>query len=71
MKATISIEGMTCGHCVSHATQALSDMDGVSSVTINLEQKSAIVEIADDLSDELLKQAIDDAGYTATSIDRT
>ena len=29
MKKKISIEGMSCSHCVNHVTNALSEIDGV------------------------------------------
>ncbi|MEG2018838.1 MAG: cation transporter, partial [Clostridium sp.] len=34
MKKKISIEGMSCGHCVNHVKEALSELPGVTSVDV-------------------------------------
>ncbi len=39
----IKIEGMSCGHCTSSVTSALSASMGVSEVEVSLENKNAIV----------------------------
>lgn len=67
MKKLISIEGMSCGHCVSHVTSALSALDGVTSVTVDLAGKSAVVE-GDALDDGQIRAAVADAGYEVVAI---
>lgn len=66
MKKTVKIEGMMCGHCVAHVEKALKALDGVTEVTVSLEDKQAVV--AGDVSDEALKAAIADAGYEVVGI---
>ena len=68
MKKTIKIEGMSCNHCVMAVKDALSEIVGVSSINVELENKKAIVE-GKNLSDENLKEAIEDAGYDVISIE--
>ncbi|MEE8484147.1 MAG: heavy metal-associated domain-containing protein [Nitrospinota bacterium] len=68
MKKTLSIEGMTCGGCVRHTTEALEGVDGVTSVAVDLASKSAVVESDADMSDDVLKEAVKEAGYTVTSV---
>ncbi|MDR2500421.1 MAG: heavy-metal-associated domain-containing protein [Treponema sp.] len=63
MKTTLKIEGMSCEHCVRHVTQALKDVAGVSAVSVNLKDKSALVEHADPVSLDALKNAVLEAGY--------
>jgi uncharacterized membrane protein YraQ (UPF0718 family)/copper chaperone CopZ len=58
---TFTVEGMTCNHCASHVKSAISEVDGVDSVQINLEKELAIVEGSFDAS--LLKKAVKKAGY--------
>ncbi|MBQ2447565.1 MAG: cation transporter, partial [Bacteroidales bacterium] len=41
--AFFEIEGMRCNHCRSNLEEALSKIDGVKSVSVSLEEKSAIV----------------------------
>ncbi|MDH4184520.1 MAG: cation transporter [Nitrospinota bacterium] len=68
MKKTVSIEGMTCGNCVRHVTEALKDVEGVTAVTVDLKGKRADVEAGAAVSDEALKAAVAEAGYTATAV---
>ena len=67
MKKLLSIEGMSCGHCVAHVTSALKGVQGVTSVHVDLTTKSAAVE-GDGLDDALLTAAVDDVGYTVVAI---
>lgn len=68
MKKHISIEGMSCKNCVKHVTNALAELDGVNQVEVSLEHKSAIIVTTKELPDEKIIAAIEDAGYTVTSI---
>lgn len=67
MIKTISIEGMHCGHCTSAVEKALSALSGVTSVTVSLEAKNAVVE-GTELSDAALKEAVEDTGFDVTAI---
>ena len=68
MKKRISIEGMNCNHCVNHVKVALSELNGVLNVEVNLAAKYAVIETKDEIKDEDIKSAIDDAGYEVTEI---
>lgn len=69
MKKTIHVEGMMCPHCQAHVLKALEAVEGVGSVDVSLEDKTATVELVSDVSDEILAKAVTDAGYTVVSID--
>ncbi len=43
---TVKIKGMRCGHCVASVTKALSDIDGVVNVQVNLEKGEATYDEA-------------------------
>ncbi|WP_253290775.1 heavy metal translocating P-type ATPase [Pseudoflavonifractor sp. MSJ-37] len=64
----LSIEGMMCAHCTGRVEKALSAIDGVSAVTVDLEHKSAAVRLSAPVSDEVLTRAVTDAGYEVTGI---
>ena len=66
MKKTIRIEGMMCIHCAARVEKALSALPGVE-VKVDLESKTATV--TGDISDAVLRRAVEDAGYTVTAID--
>lgn len=68
MKKKILIEGMSCGHCVSHVAEALEDI-GANDIIVSLEEMSATAEIKEDVTDEKIKAAIEDAGYDVVKIE--
>ena len=68
MTKTISIEGMMCGHCVAHVTQALEGMNGVEKAEVSLDDKKAVVTLSADVSDKALSATIVDAGYEVVGI---
>ena len=65
MTRTLNVTGMMCQHCVAHVTKALEGVAGVSSVSVSLEDGTATVEAAEDVTDEALVAAVVDAGYEA------
>jgi len=67
MKKLLSIEGMSCGHCVEHVRSALAGIQGVTAVDVDLAQKRAVVE-GGALDDAQLKAAVADAGYEVVAI---
>jgi copper chaperone CopZ len=67
MKKVLSVEGMSCGHCVAHVKEALESVAGVSKAEVDLKKKQAVVEGAG-LDDEAMKAAVADAGYEITAI---
>ena len=69
----ISIEGMTCGHCVNHVKEELNALVGVEDITVDLDPKGisvATVALSEEVTDTQLKEAIDEAGYDITQIER-
>ena len=68
MKKTIDIDGMMCQHCVAHVTKALEGVEGVAKADVSLENNNAVVELANDVSDDVLTKAITDAGYEVKKI---
>lgn len=70
MQKELEIKGMSCGHCVNHATNALAEVDGVKKVTVNLENGKghAVVEVEPKVTNEALKEAIAEVGYEVTEI---
>ncbi len=68
MTKTLKIEGMMCMHCVAHVKKALESVNGVKSVDVSLENKSATVTMNGEIANDVLKNAITDAGYEVISI---
>lgn len=63
------VEGMSCGHCSARVEEALNGIDGVKA-EVNLKKKTAYVTLESDVSDEALKAAVENAGYSVTKISR-
>lgn len=64
---TLSIDGMTCGHCVAAVTEEITGIDGVSRVDIDLNAggiSTATVESTGPISEATLSEAVAEAGYT-------
>lgn len=68
MKKTVKIEGMMCMHCAKAVEKALGGVEGVTGVTVSLEEKQAVVEGTDTMKEDALKAAVVDAGYEVTEI---
>ncbi len=68
MTKVMTIEGMMCGHCTGRVQKALEAVAGVSAVTMSLEAKTAAVELKEEVSDQALTDAVNEAGYEVTKI---
>ena len=71
MEKVLFIEGMVCGNCVKHVHKALTELAGVREAVVELESKTAKVRLDNSVSDDTLKAAVEDAGYTLVSIQET
>lgn len=69
MKKTIRIEGMSCAHCTARVTKALEGLTGITSVNVDLSQNIATVEADPSVTDAVIIEAIDDAGYDVLGIE--
>lgn len=63
MEKVLKVEGMMCQHCQARVQKALEAVDGVQSVVVNLEEKTATVTMEKDVKPSALIQAVVDAGY--------
>jgi copper chaperone CopZ len=69
MKLRLQIEGMMCEHCKMRVEKALNGIDGVSA-QVDLDGKCADVVLTKDVPQEVLKKAVEDAGYQVVSIEK-
>ena len=68
MKKTVTIEGMMCGHCEMHVKKALEALDGVAGAEVSHEAGTAVVTLSGNVSDDMMKKAVEDQGYKVTAI---
>ena len=74
VSTTLLVTGMTCSHCVSSVTEELSEIAGVTSVDVALNNggtSTVTVESELALDDAAISAAIDEAGYTLVSAARS
>lgn len=66
--AVISVAGMSCQHCVNSIKNAVSAVNGVKKVQVDLEGKTVTVEFnPETTSVATIKAAIEDQGYEVQS----
>lgn len=68
MTKELKIKGMSCQHCVKHVTNALQEVAGVTAVKVDLDQANATVETDGSVGEQVLKDAVAEAGYEVTAI---
>ena len=69
----LSVDGMTCGHCVMSVKEELGEIPGVKNVDVILNSgaTSKVTVLTDTpLDDAALSDAVSEAGFTLTGISR-
>jgi len=61
----LTIEGMTCNHCVQTVQRALSAVPGVQKAEVDLAQQKAFIEFEDPLDLPAAIKAVEEEGYKA------
>ena len=64
----LSVEGMMCEHCEAHVKEALEKIEGVESAEASHTAGTAVVTLSGNVSDEVLKTAVENEGYTVHGI---
>jgi copper chaperone CopZ len=62
----LTIQGMTCGHCVMHVKQALDAVDGLEVEDVQIGK--ARVWYEDQKVSDVLTKKVEEAGYRVLSI---
>ncbi|MCB7318991.1 heavy metal translocating P-type ATPase [Lacrimispora sp. 210928-DFI.3.58] len=68
MTKTMKIEGMMCGHCEARVKKVLEALPEVSEAAVSHEAGTAVVTLAAEVSDEVLKKTVEDQDYKVISI---
>lgn len=63
MEKTLKIEGMMCPHCEATVKKCLEALPQVTQAQVSHEKGTAVVTLNSDISDEALKQAVENQGY--------
>ncbi|MCH5314194.1 MAG: copper ion binding protein [Helicobacter sp.] len=63
MMIELSVGGMHCGKCVDKVEKFVGEIEGVSLVDVNLEKAQVKVEFNAPATQEMIAEAILDAGF--------
>lgn len=67
-KVILTVEGMSCAHCVRAVNQAVGGLDGVSKVDVDLAKKTVTIEHDPSVAPlARIKAEIEDQGYEVVS----
>ena len=67
--STFTVTGMTCGNCVKHVTEELTEIDGVTDVAVDLVaggDSPVTITTEGPVTQDAIAAAVDEAGYTVT-----
>ena len=64
----LKIDGMTCEHCTARVEKALSEIEGVANVSVDLDGGSASVEAGPEVSAADLVASVERTGYDASVV---
>ena len=68
MHKKLTVEGMTCANCVRHVTRALEGLPGATGVSVDLDSKTAVLDVPETVTDEAIRTAVADEGYQVVAI---
>ncbi|TCN48118.1 copper chaperone CopZ [Rhodococcus sp. SMB37] len=60
---TITVTGMTCGHCASSVREEISEIPGVTGVNVDFESGRVDIESNTEIDSASITAAVDEAGY--------
>ncbi len=63
-ESVYTVNGMTCGHCVSSVTEEISQIDGVRNVAVELDSGRVTVTSDKPVTEGDVRAAVTEAGYT-------
>ena len=68
-QTTFTVTGMTCGNCVKHVTEELTEIDGVTDVAVDLVaggDSPVTITTEGPVTQDAIAAAVDEAGYTVS-----
>ena len=68
IKYEVIIEGMKCENCAKHTKEALLSIKDISKVEVDLKNKKAIISSKKEIDNTMIKNTIEELGYSVNSI---
>ena len=64
---TVTVTGMTCGHCASSVREEVGEIPGVTAVDVDLATGKVTVDSEHEVEPEAIQNAVEEAGYRLAS----
>lgn len=68
MTKTMNIKGMMCEHCENRVKKCLLQLPQVEEAVVSHKEGTAVVALKEDISEDVLKKAVEDQDYEVVSI---
>jgi copper chaperone len=60
---TVTVTGMTCGHCASSVREEVESIPGVTGVDVDLDSGKIIIDSDGPIQTDAIRGAVEEAGY--------
>jgi len=60
---TVTVTGMSCGHCASSVREEIADIPGVNAVDVDVASGTVTIDSEAPVETAAIKNAVEDAGY--------
>jgi len=67
MGSVLKVKGMSCQHCVMSVTKALTQLEGIKNVQVDLAKREVQFDNTKEIASNRIEKAIMDAGYEVVS----
>jgi copper chaperone len=64
---TVTVTGMTCGHCASSVREEVGSIPGVTAVDVDLASGNVTIDSERQVEADAIKSAVESAGYQLAS----
>jgi len=64
---TVTVSGMSCGHCATSVREELTDIPGVRAVDVDLASGNVTIAHDGEVESAAIRSAVEDAGYQLAS----
>jgi copper chaperone CopZ len=66
-KVTVTIAGMSCGHCASSVRGEVGQVPGVTAVEVDVTSGTVVIDSTVPLEEAAIRTAVEEAGYRLAS----
>ena len=64
---TVTVAGMTCGHCATSVREEVGSIPGVTAVAVDLASGKVTIDSDQQVGAAAIKDAVEEAGYELAS----